>query len=297
MSQRPASFAWERIQKRNTMYHNLIRDVFWEIGISENQMDFIKDWLRNRQKQGFEISKFSFYGSPGLLWDGGRTGIEVDKISRYVDFISYINGMGIGFNFCAQNIFISKTQRDDEQSNYFLNVLNQSSLNGVVVVLDTLREYIKAKYSQLQIISSINKAYIEQGIHASKQWYERILQEYDYCVVNGNDMYDFELLQSLPNKDRLILLLNEMCQLNCYHRNYHVVMQSIFRINESDKLYTEMMNEFSCPGYQRNMILKNDKLKYYYDIGITHYKLQGRGLNLESYCKELNAYFEEIQDA
>ena len=275
------------------MNHNLYKDAFWEIGISENQMGFIKNWIRDRQKQGFDINRFSFYGSPGLLWDGGRTGIEMDKINRYVDFISYLNSIGIGFYFTAQNIFIGKTQRDDEHSNQFLSVLNQSSLNAVIVVLDTLKEYVKVNYPQLQIISSINKAYIEQGLHASKQWYERILQEYDYCVINGNDMYDFELLLSLSDRGRLILLLNEMCQLNCYHRNYHIILQSMFRFKEMKKLYTEINSEFHCPGYKRGMMLEKNKLKDYYDVGITRYKLQGRGLNLESYCKELNVYFKE----
>jgi hypothetical protein len=110
-------------------------------------------------------------------------------------------------------------------------------------------------------------------------------------------MYDFDLLRSLPDKRRLILLLNEMCQLNCYHRNYHIVMQSMFRFKELNKLYVEISNEFHCPGYNRGMLLKKDKLKDYYNVGIMHYKLQGRGLNLESYCKELNTYFEEDQDA
>jgi hypothetical protein len=169
--------------------------------------------------------------------------------------------------------------------------LNVSGLNGVILASDFLRDYVKNNYQNLTVISSVNKAYFEQGIHASKSWYENILKEYDLCVINGNDMYDLNLLGSIKEKERLVLLLNENCNLDCRNRNHHITLQSMLRIQETKDLAADILKNFHCPGYNRGMILQSGKLKDYFEAGIKRYKLQGRGLDVSVYAAAIETYF------
>jgi hypothetical protein len=269
------------------------KDSYWEIGLSAGLFDYSREWLRQEKIQGDDVSRFSFYGSPGLLWDGGREIQDEAKFDKYIDFVSFLNDMNIGFNVTAQTLFLTSSILKDEKANAFLKKLNESKLNGVIIVKDILKEYVKETYPNLNTISSINKSYMEQGIHASGLWYKRILDNYDYCVINGNDMYDFELLSSLEPKDHLILLVNEICTRDCINRNYHIVLQSMLRFKEFDALSSEMINDHHCPGYDRGLLLPADRLQKYCDIGINHFKIQARGFSVDSFQDALKNYIDK----
>ncbi|GHV92794.1 hypothetical protein AGMMS50268_32970 [Spirochaetia bacterium] len=269
-----------------------IKDLYWEIGINAGFLDFSCEWLMERKEQGYDMSHFSFYGSPGLLWDGGREVHDEAEFDRYVSFISFLNEMGIGFNVTAQNLFISSNMLKNERSNTFMEILNKTNLNGVIILKDILKDYVKDKCPNLKTISSINKAYIEQGIHSSASWYKSIFSNFDYCVINGNDMYDFELLNSLEPKKRMIILINEYCARDCIDRSYHIAIKSMRMFKEFDFLSKELMSELRCSGVRCGLLLPKENLEKYFNIGIDHFKIQARESTFETFKKILKKYFD-----
>ena len=134
--------------------------------------------------------------------------------------------------------------------------------NSIVCTNDDLAKRIRADFPLYSLKASLIKDL------NSLEKVEKALEIYDYAVIpmEMNDYDDF--LDSLPNKERIILFANANCAYNCTVR---ICYQSI-----SKKLAKNQSSEKSCS----KDLLERDQLgqvyfdiKKFYNMGFTYFKL------------------------
>ncbi len=89
---------------------------------------------------------------------------------------------------------------------------------GVIVSTPLLRDYIRAKYPNIEVHASvIMTAFPEQR---DEGYYASLAREYDRFVVHPDDNFRLDLLEKIP-KDRAEIILNERCVYQCHQRKEH----------------------------------------------------------------------------
>jgi collagenase-like PrtC family protease len=244
---------------------------------------------------------FVLYGNINMPWNGGR--ILMDSTvnttpdindSRQTDAFDYhLNevasyGMGINFVFTAENIDLK-----DPWGNYILNALNNQLMIGAKIVTvqsDKLLNYVRDRYPNLKVKSSLLKPTYESKSLPSYNYYNDLLDRYDEVILHPDSNTDYKLLSNISDITRIEILVNENCPVNCTVRKEHYVLEhKIFEVEtvEERELALSRHNRFfknKCPKIQNGignipMIINNEDLYSLIDIGIRRWKYEGRDHN------------------
>ncbi len=240
-----------------------------------------------------EINEFlssveSFYNIPepfiaavfdshaGLAWNGGRF---VDpfhfSVEESVRRVRAYNRRGIRFNITFSNRLLTEKELMDADCNWFLAQCHDS-LNGVIVSMDLMRQYIRTTYPKYSVIASIgfNRKDLE-----FYQWAQGL---YDRVVLHPDLNRDYGLIAQL-DPSKLEILVNEFCVANCPFRIEHstYISESILQ----KRTYFLRDNEYSggsclaaARGYKRQneLVVTDQELNSLHRRGIVHFKIQGR---------------------
>ena len=159
----------------------------------------------------------SIYGEfPSSLWNGGRVlgGIFPEDQIRFV--AEQFNSVGIALRFTSTNPLINQSHLDDEHCNRCLALTERNdNLNGVIVVSPILEKYIRKKYPHFQIISSTCKQIRDFDALCEE------IEKYDTVVLDYNFNNNWEVLEKLPHKEKIEILVNAVCVPNCPRRKAH----------------------------------------------------------------------------
>lgn len=235
----------------------------------------------------------SFYGDfPPSLWNGGRClgGIYSEETMRYV--IQSVNQKGISLRYTFTNPLINKSHLADKHCNRCLELASRDDrLNGVIVVSPELEKYIRKKHPNFRIISSTCKQITD--LDALKAELEK---DYDLTVLDYNWNNQWDVLEQLPNKEHIELLVNAVCPPNCQRRRAHY--QHLAR---TQMLYCEHVQRhganapfrnpesFICPHANEQHygttafsthISPDDVYGRYADMGYCNFKIEGRAAHL-----------------
>ena len=169
-----------------------------------------------------------------------------------------LNGAGIGVRLPLSNHYV---ERDEYESNPALLKRFHRAGNSVIVTNDDLARWIRQAYPGYQIDVSVIK-----NIKTHRKINEA-LELYDSVVLPMRLNEDFDFLEKIEAKDRIILFANAGCALTCPSKICYV---SISRINKGENV------EFQCSQKLKERELEgmvDFPLQPYIDLGFHRFKL------------------------
>ncbi len=199
------------------------------------------------------------------------------------EYIAFSKGNGIGFNYtlnttCMSNMEFTKSGMEEILG--FLDRLYDAGVRSLTVTLPSIMEIIRLKKYDFEIKAST----VCQIINANKAMLYKDLGV-DKIVLDETINRDFDTIKRIRNSfgENVELITNVICHKNCIYEMFHHNQTShdsgIDSINGSVTYYSHrcMMNRCKHVNNLLKMCwIRPEDMKYYEEIGIKYYKLQGR---------------------
>ena len=260
---------------------------------------YIADMLKNHPEYFYDGVKIaSSYGCfPPALWNGGRTAIGAVRKEMIPYLIKEYNRRGIPIRYTFTNPLVTKKDLDDP----FCNMIAKAAENGfneIIVNKPVLENYIRKTYPSYPLISSTVKQ-----IENEEELLAELEKDYKLVVLDYNHN-NTELLERLPHKDKIELLINPYCTPACKRRKDHYRFLGERQMAHSRQMFGDnseevqkiMHREFVCPNMTMDFyetakysthISAEDVYGKYSDMGYSNFKIEGRMIHavdiLESY--------------
>ena len=237
-------------------------------------------------KCGWRIPVKYLYGSPQVLWNGGRVlfkdhGPTREAVERELRGAAD-RGITPLLTFSATSM--TEEWLGDRRCNEIMEILNEVR-GGVIVTDPMLRGYIEKHYPDVSIHLSVILTSFTPKEERTAEYYRDLSRKGDGYVIHPDDNFDLDLLAQVP-KENAVLLINERCGFGCPQRAEH------FR-STTDDMVKIMAGDFEhlsrfldrCPytpdRKQAEMKERNETLSLaetvnLYDMGFRTFKLQGR---------------------
>ncbi len=219
-------------------------------------------------------------------------------------FIEYAKHKNIGFNYTINATTLRNrefTPQGVSEIKDFLRDLYGAGVRSLTVALPSLIEIIKStgydfeiKASTLCQITNVNKAiaYKKKGI--------------DRIVVDESINRDVRNLRRIREEfgDHVELIINPICLKDCVYRMFHyneITEDSVGCSNDVSVNYYEhrcvLQRSSNISNMLRMCFVRPEDLRYYTNIGIHYFKLQGRHLvHKGDAVRTVKAYFDESFD-
>ena len=242
------------------------------------------------------------FGGIGSPLSGGRFHKKSFDEDYFRYRVSILNYYGIGVRLTLQSLKIHDNFLQDINTNKALSFVdyrhkNFGAKNGVIVASDKLRDFIRDKYNNLYIISSIIRVANDTNfISDDLNYYQNLLNNYDFVVLNTGRIFDYDFLTSLPNKNKIEIIVNSKCLKNCPFAKIHY--QAVENINQDIDVRQnlDICNQLKekCSALledkQYNLIQTKDDLIKLQELGFYNFKLEGRDFTDEEYLKDIQYY-------
>ncbi len=248
-------------------------------------------------RDGVEIA--SFFGTfPPALWNGGRLVPDDQCDAGFVrNVIKAINSHKIPVRYTFTNPLITEADLEDPFCNFLMREAS-GGMNEVLVFSPILEKYLREKYPSFAYDSTTCKE-----IRDADELARELEKDYRYVVLDYNLNGRWDILENLPHREKLEVLVNPLCIPDCPRRGDHykniAKNQNIMRRNA--KLppqkrqplipwtceYGDYNNLYTIQGY--STFVSPEKIwNEYVPRGINNFKIEGRTANLfsliETYC-------------
>lgn len=237
-------------------------------------------------------SPFSLvHGSPLFHWNSGRVMPHLMRSAEEIRAagLAYAERK-ISIDYTFTNFLLNKEHLEDKMGNILLQFAekyNPTKGNGIIVSSDLLYDYVKEKFPDLRLVSSILKVTEEKG-KGKKDYYLKLAEKFDKVMIHPDDIINKKLLESLEDKDKYELIINEYCIRQCPIRHLHyrsLCRSALDYLDYDDDFETAHLNKNGCRSINTLMCSKKNsvlalntpEIKDLYDMGYRHFKLQGRG--------------------
>ncbi len=234
--------------------------------------------------EGAEIA--SVYGIfPNMLWNGGRFlhgGCDA-RVMR--EILAQFNKRRIACRFTLTNPLLKKEHLDDPFCNSIMKAAN-NGLNEAIVFSPLLEEYLRKNFPGMKITSSTCKQ-----IEDEKELAAELEKDYSLVVLDYNFNNNFDVLESLPHKEKAELLINPCCTPHCKRRgeHYRSIGRSQIKVTESLKKTGKICEPepFECECMLKNLYqtvssplhISPDALYgRYAEMGYRNFKIEGRSV-------------------
>lgn len=253
----------------------------------------VKKIVKNKLEVDLPI--ISLYGSPEVLWNGGRITFSNKKIDFFAikNEIKNLKKQKIKAIFTFTNHLLKIEDLTDEDSNKLLQIAEETS-SSIIVASDILYNYIKKNYPNIELHSSAIKACCEKTNNI-EEYYLKNLKRFKKVVLAPDDVFNEELLEVLPKK-QIEILLNEKCKYRCEIRANHydsISREQRARISNEyeDEKFLDRCNYLPLKKQknikERNITLTIKEFENLYLKGFREFKIQGRTDNLYLYFFDL----------
>lgn len=256
----------------------------------------LSDFLEHIPEWFYEDVEFSAaYGSfPNCIWNGGRTLLGDINKTRMIKTVEEFNKRGIAVRYTFTNPLIEKKHLDDTFANICMEVANNGK-NEVLVNSPVLEEYIRERYPNFKLISSTTKC-----LMSLDQINAELDKDY-YLVVLDSSLNNKEEIFTIPKRDRLEVLVDHGCRVDCPNRQAHYIASAQAQLNY------DVCQFLHCPHVERtfeqlkqngSFITREMITGKYNEAGFRHFKLDGRSFGNEKLLDSLMYYFvkPEYQD-
>ncbi len=221
-------------------------------------------------------------------------------INQLEDYVKYSLERGIKFNYTLNASCLGNHEFTEKGRNEILQLidnLEQIGIEDLTVTTPAIMELINANGKKFNIKTSA----ICEVMSPSKALFYKELGA-KRVVPDPDITRDFEKLKNIAQVfgDGVEIIINNMCLKNCAYKMFHYNHESHSCEGSNNSVKDYYFNRCSMQraGKVRNLMRVNwirpEDLKYYYAIGIRHYKIQGR----QNVCygnlpKMVEAYFQE----
>ncbi|MBQ7990930.1 MAG: hypothetical protein IJ080_06010 [Oscillospiraceae bacterium] len=245
-----------------------------------------------------DIKIASSYGCfPPALWNGGRTTVGAVRREFIPFLISEYRKRGIPIRYT----FTNPTLKEKDLADPFCNMITKMAEDGtneIIVNLPLLEEYIRKNYPRYPLISSTVKQ-----IEKEDDLLKELEKDYKLVVLDYNHN-NTDILERLPHRDKIELLVNPYCMPHCRRRGDHYRFLGERQAAESRMVFEGntpavqkvLKKEFACPNMNMSFY---DTVHYdthitpesiygkLTDMGYSNFKIEGRMMHavdiLESY--------------
>lgn len=228
-----------------------------------------------------DINIGAVYGCfPAQIWNGGRyvapEPVDIDTIKVIID---NINALGVPVRFTYTNCMLEEKHLTDEKCN-FITQCAHNGKNEILTNSALLEDYLRKNYPNYDFISSTTKCIrdvdkINELINSGK--YKLVLGDF-------RDNYDFDLLSKIEQKDKLEILVNAWCSLECPFRELHYQHVSKLQLGLVHERFSPACDNYDKSWYEvekSNHIIKvEDLYTKYVSMGFTNFKIEGRNSNI-----------------
>ena len=224
----------------------------------------------------------SIYGAPpDCIWGGGRVE-NGDAAPETV--LALTQSFDISARLTFSNSLLRPEHLADPRCNELCRLFetHHAPENGVIVHSELLTDYLRAAYPGLYLVSSTTKVLTD--FPALEQ--ELARDEFCYVVPDFRLNPALEPLRALPQwqKDKVELLCNECCWFGCTQRKacYEAVSRLNLGVPGPEHRCTAPN---AAEGYRFSRAMENPGFvsvdairRTYLPMGISNFKLEGRGL-------------------
>ncbi len=249
----------------------------------------LADFMANIPQWFYEDVQISAaYGCfPNCIWNGGRTLLGEISKTTMIRTIEELNKRGIAVRYTFTNPLLEEKHMGDIFANICLEVAN-NGMNEVLVNSPILEEYVRKNYPNFKLISSTTKCL---------KTVEEVKQELDkdyYLVVLDSTLNKDEDIFKLEKRDRLELLVDHGCRVDCPNRVDHYIACGTAQLNyDHPKFHRCVYVERSFEELKENGSFISRELleQKYMPGGFQHFKLDGRSFEPEKLVDSLMYYF------
>lgn len=262
---------------------------------------FAKYMRKHSERFQNNIRIASFYGSfRGAIWAGGRISRGITPLPIDMeDAIRKINDAGIAVRYTFTNNVLEEKHLSDTFCNLAMELANNGK-NEVLVNSLVLEQYLRKQYPDFKYIQSITA--VEHNINKINE----ATNKYDLVVIDFRDNHKYDFLDKIKNKDKIEILINGYCPVDCIYSKKHY--ENISKVN----CYQANPSEGQCLMHRighksfydvlehnkESALTFDDVYKKYYEMGFRHFKLVGREEPSFSPLEALMYYFvkQEYRD-
>ena len=249
------------------------------------------------------------FGSFASSFEGGRTNPDKIRVLDAAEIINMYNNLKISCRLILSNHLINISDLiENRKINYLLTLMSKNNTrynlqNGIVFTLDSVANYIKKEYPNLEIVCSVIKPAIEIGWgKESIDYYNNLLNKYDYVVVNSGKVKDINFIQQLNHKEKIEVIVNSRCELNCPLSAFHydnIAKSALIRdINGSEdltmKVELDIWNKCRENRNKQELLsgsnFSEKELNNLLKMNISHFKIEGREWPIEILLRDFGDY-------
>jgi len=239
-----------------------------------------------RERLGCWLPVQGVHGAPAVPWNSGRFSQAQVRLDALEKIIGLFNGLGIGVFYTFTSHLIDEEGLGEPTCNRMLELVdNGRGLNGVILASELLYGYIRERHPGLKLTASIVKVTLEDG-RGEPDYYKGLAERFDSVMLHPDDVFDTALLGQL-DRDKMEIIVNENCVLNCPVRKEHYELmarqqrEGLYAKYETTPLARHEATRCQMPlqrrdSTQRSCNMTPDELKRVYEMGFRRFKLQGR---------------------
>lgn len=263
-----------------TIFPKNRNDVSWKVPslFYQDHVVLMLSDLCNELNINLPIS--SVYGCVKSTWGGGRPSMMQD-IDRNLaeEIISKYNARNISCCFTFSNYNVTRDHLEDRIGNLLLDVASQTGVqNYAIVSSDILTEYIRDKYPNIKLISSILKPIYELDAYDfAPEYYNKLCEIYDRVVVRSELCFYNKFLKKLKYKNKIEIIVNQDCLIYCPLSRKHYDFHSLVELGLKDRKEGFCSRAKLIPETVFNTsLLSNQDLDRIIPLGFKSFKLRGR---------------------
>lgn len=242
---------------------------------------FLPLWKNHREYFYEWCDIGSIYGNPpDCIWGGGR--VEMGDASC-LEVVDLLTRYGISARLTFSNSLLGKEHLGDARCNEVCRQFAEGEIqNGIVICSDILLDYLRSKYPVFYYVSSTTKVLTRFEELKS----ELARDDFAYVVPDFRLNKSLDMLRTLSDneKDKIELLCNECCYEGCTDRK--ICYETVSRRNLGDEEAGHICRAPGAgDGYRFSKAMDNpqfigteDILNTYLPMGISNFKIEGRGL-------------------
>lgn len=245
--------------------------------------------FRDFFEKDFQTSLYArVSGAPPCRWNGERYAagglMPPQEVAKIVQGYT-TNSIAVQATFTT--VGLTKASLADPLGNAVLGMLDQSNMsgrNGVVVSEDVLARHVRNEHPGLKLIASEIKTAKEGGRDRAGH-YRRLAEAYDLVTIHPEDNLDTALLESLEDKGRYEIIVNDPCWRGCSVRPAHDQLLSAIAQDpqnfETRGREQILIQEAGCNNLReqlfnparRPLCLSSEELRRLYGMGYRHFRM------------------------
>lgn len=249
----------------------------------------IESKKRHSECYNENIEFVSLFGSfPNAIWNGGRCEFGKIDIPKFQEIVKYVNSLGISIRYTFTNCLIEKKHLSDEYCNKLMEICNNGK-NEVLVNSPLLEIYLRTNYPDFKYILSTTT------LTRSVKSINEACKKYDLVVADYRDVKNEDFLHGVTMRDKVEILLNESCLLDCMYRKKHYEEISRAQLNLIDSDAEKLCRYNNISKFKEAYISKDTMYNILVPLGYINYKIRGREMNPNKLLREYFAYLVKPQ--